>query len=135
MVGNFYDAACDYQWTLIELESPTMEATNNGGRVSRGCHHAVEQIRDCRRWLTENALAEQKIYPSLNDKCAGYVVIGRRDGRTERKQKRLADYREQRIELASYDRLLHEAKEHLGHINHNWEEGAKAEPKTKGPPV
>jgi hypothetical protein len=123
-----------YHWILIELESPRMEATNKDESVSRGCHHAVEQILDYRRWLTENALVEQKTYPSLNDKCDGYVVIGRRDGRTELEQKRLADYKQQRIEIASYDRLLHEAKEHLLHINHNWEEGAKAETKRKEPP-
>jgi hypothetical protein len=44
-----------YHWTLIELESPKMEATNEGESVSKVCHHAVQQILDYRRWLRDNA--------------------------------------------------------------------------------
>jgi Domain of unknown function (DUF4263) len=115
-----------YAWTIIELESPKMEATNKDGSVSADCHHAVGQILDYRRWLTENALAVQKKYPSLNDRCEGVVVIGRRDsGRTELEQSRLADFRQQRIEIASYDRLLYQARERLRHINGSWESAAE----------
>jgi hypothetical protein len=116
-----------YQWTLIELESPTMDATNQDGSISKDCHHAVQQILDYRGWLRDNALAEQKTYPSLSERCDGYVLIGRRDGgRTELEQKRLAEFKQQRIEIGSYDRLLYQAKEHLQHINRGWEESAKA---------
>lgn len=109
-----------------------MEATNKDESVSADCHHAVEQIRDYRRWLSENALAEQKKYPSLSVKCDGFVVIGRRDGtRTELEEKRLADFRQERIEIASYDRLLYQAKEHLAYINYNWARAAEAAEKIK----
>jgi hypothetical protein len=111
-----------FSWTLVEFESPRIEATNKDESVSRATHHAVEQIRDYRHWLSTNALAEQKEYPSITDKCDGYIVIGRRDGRTELEQRRLADFREQRIEIASYDRLLYQAREHLQHINRGWKE-------------
>jgi hypothetical protein len=119
-----------YKWTIIELESPKMEATNKDESISRDCHHAVGQILDYRRWLRENALAIQKKYPSLDDKCDGLVVIGRRDGgRTELEQKRLADFRQQLIEIASYDRLLYQARERLKFINKDWEGVAELAPK------
>jgi hypothetical protein len=44
-----------YSWTLIELESPRMEATNKDERVSAACHHAAGQILDYRRWLRDCA--------------------------------------------------------------------------------
>ncbi|HKW61905.1 MAG TPA: Shedu anti-phage system protein SduA domain-containing protein [Candidatus Acidoferrum sp.] len=104
-----------YKWTLIELESPAMEATNKDETVSHDCHHAVEQIRDYRRWIRDNALFEEKQgFRGLNADCDGLVVIGRRDGgRTELEQQRLADFRKENIEIASYDRLLYQAKDHL----------------------
>ena len=117
-----------YRWILIELESPTMEATNKDESVSAGCHHAVEQIRDYRRWLRDNALFEEKQgFKGLNADCEGCVVIGRRDGdRTDLEQQRLADFGKERIEIASYDRLLYQAREHLLVVNSRWEEGKKA---------
>jgi Domain of unknown function (DUF4263) len=115
-----------FEFTLVELESPTMEATNKDESVSHDCHHAVEQILDYRRWLTDNALAEQKQFPGIDNRCKGYVVIGRREGRTELEQKRLADFRNQHIEIASYDRLLYEARDHLQVINHRWKGAAES---------
>jgi len=116
-----------YKWTLIELESPRMEATNKDGSVSRDCHHAVQQIQDYRRWIRDNALFEEKEgFKGLNADCEGYVVIGRRDGeRTDLEQQRLADFRREKIEIASYDRLLRLAADHLKYINHNWEKAAE----------
>jgi len=119
-------AYCDknslgYAWTLVELESPRMESTNKDESISKDCHHAVEQILDYRRWLRDNALAEQKKYPGINADCEGWVVIGRRDGgRTEREQERLREFQKQRIEIASYDRLLSLANEHLTYVNKSW---------------
>lgn len=108
-----------YQWALIELESPTAEATNKGGSVSGACHHALEQIRDYRRWLRDNALFEKgQGFEGLNADCSAWITIGRRNReRTDIEQQRLADYGRERIEVASYDRLLVEAREHLLHIN------------------
>lgn len=103
-----------YKWTLIELESPTLEPTNKDESVSAACHHAVQQIRDYRRWLRDNALFEEKQgFKGLNADCDAWIVIGRRDGgRTELEQQRLADFRRERIEVASYDRILFLAKDH-----------------------
>jgi len=77
-----------FRWILIELESPTMEATNKDGSVSADCNHALQQIRDYRRWLRDNALFEEKQgFKGLNADCEGWIVIGRRDtGRTDLEQ-------------------------------------------------
>lgn len=107
-----------YHWTLIELESPTMEATNNNESISADTHHAVQQIRDYRRWVRDNALFEEKQrYRGLNADCDGFIVIGRRDDRTALEQERLADFRREHIEIASYDRLLVLIKSHLQSLN------------------
>jgi hypothetical protein len=117
-----------YQWTLIELESPRMEATNKDESVSADCNHALQQIRDYRRWLRDNALFEEKQgFKGLNADCEGWVVIGRRDAdRRELEQQRLADFRKERIEVASYDRLLYLARDHLQVVNGDWEKAEKA---------
>jgi Domain of unknown function (DUF4263) len=120
-----------FEFTLVELESPTMEATNKDESVSHDCHHAVEQILDYRRWLTDNGLAEQKQFPGIDNRCKGYVVIGRREGRTELEEKRLANFRDQHIEIASYDRSLYEARDHLQAINHRWKDSAERAEKAK----
>lgn len=115
-----------YRWVLIELESPKEEATTQGESISAKCQHAVEQILDYRGWLRDNALAEQREYPNISARCEGYVVIGRRDGaRTDKEKRRLADFREQHIEVASYDRLVYEARDHLGLINESAAEAAR----------
>jgi hypothetical protein len=115
---------CDYnslgfKWTVIGLESPSMRATNRNGSVSAGCHHAVQQILDYRRWVRDNALFEEKQgYRGLNADCDGIVVIGRQDkNRSERERQRLADFRKQYIEIMSYDRFLIRIKEHLYYVN------------------
>jgi len=116
-----------YQWTLIELESPTMEATNKDESVSKDCHHAIQQILDYRRWLRDSALFEEKQgLKGLNADCHAWVVIGRRDDRTELEQQRLAEFKKQKIEIASYDRLLWLGKDHLLYRNRAVEEAARA---------
>jgi len=99
-----------------------MEATNKDGSVSADCNHALQQIRDYRRWLRDNALFEEKQgFKGLNADCEGWIVIGRRDtGRTDLEQQRLADFRKEKVEIASYDRLLYQAMEHLMVVNARW---------------
>jgi hypothetical protein len=104
------------RYLLVELESPTMRALNQDQSVSAGTHHAVQQIQDYRGWLRANALAEQRQFPEISERCEGYIVIGRAaDGRDEDGQRRLADLRQSHIEVASYDRLLAEARNHFRH--------------------
>jgi hypothetical protein len=104
-----------YNWTLIELESPKLRATTKAGSVSSGCHHAIEQICDYRRWLRDNAQFEAfQGFSGLNADCDALVIIGRQDGeRTALGQERLAEFRKNHIEVASYDRLLTHARKYL----------------------
>lgn len=119
-----------FRYLLVELESPTMRALNQDQSISAGTHHAVQQIQDYRGWLRANALAEQKQYPEISERCEGYILIGRAgEDRDEDGQRRLADLRDSHIEIASYDRLLAEARNHLRHQlagrNHAKELGKK----------
>jgi hypothetical protein len=117
-------ALCDktslgYKWRLIELESPLMRPTTKGQSVSHQCQHAVEQILDYRDSLRKNMLFEESQgWEGLNADCDGIVVIGRRDeARTEVEMRRLTDFRQQRIEIASYDRLLFQARDHYAALH------------------
>jgi len=116
-----------YAWTIIELESPLAAPTNKDGSVSKALHHAVEQIHDYRRWVRDYALFEdQQGLKGLNSDCEGLVVIGRREERTELERQRLAEFRKQKIDIASYDRLVNDAREHLAFINHHSTTTAKS---------
>jgi Domain of unknown function (DUF4263) len=104
------------RYRLVELESPTMRALNQDQSISRGTHHAVEQIQDYRGYLRASALAEQREFPDISERCEGLIIIGRGDdGRDEDGRRRLADLRQNDIEIASYDRLLAEARNHFNH--------------------
>jgi len=115
-----------FEWRLVELESPKMQATTEAGSISGHCHHAVEQIFDYRRWLHENASVVQKQYPNLGQDCHGLIVIGRQEKeRTELEHEPLAEFRNQRIEIASYDSLLYQVRERMEFINRNWDRAAE----------
>ncbi len=96
-----------FQWRLIELESPSATPLNKDESVSAACHHAVEQIRDYRRWLRDNAPFERlEGWADISADSPGWVIIGRREERRALGEQRLADFRREGIEVHSYDYLL-----------------------------
>jgi hypothetical protein len=109
--------ACDrdslgFQWKLVELESPTARPTNKDSSISRDCHHAVEQIRDYRRWLRDHAEFERgQGWPHIHGDCEAWIVIGRRGERTESARERLADFKKEAISIMSYDRLVEQYRQ------------------------
>lgn len=108
-------------WTLIELESPKASPVTSAGSVSRECHKGIEQIQDYRRWLLQNASFEdQHGWYGINAECKGWVIIGRREEREAVAVQRLADYRRDQIEIASYDRILDYFIDHQNHIDSRW---------------
>lgn len=116
-----------FRYILVELENPTLKATNKDQSVSHATNHAVQQIRDYRDWLRKNALAEQKNFQEITEQCEAWIVIGRSDSeRDEVGSRRLADFRREHIEIASYDRLLAEMKNHLDYIHGKVESSKKA---------
>jgi hypothetical protein len=117
---------CDWSsigptWTIVELESPKMRPTNSRG-ISGDCHHAIEQIQDYKRYFKENVEGLQRFgWTGLNGDCKGFVVIGtRRHERSQKDSSRLADFRQQQIEIASYDRLLEKYEYFQSWTNRQW---------------
>ena len=85
-------------WMLVELESPTTELLRKDGEPRRELNHAVQQIRDYRRWLRDNHdyFRRGSGCWGIEAGCTGTVVIGRREmrgdrlgaGRTRRRERR-----------------------------------------------
>lgn len=97
-----------FQWTMIELESPTEKALTKAGLPAKKLAEALKQIRDWRTWLTDNvAYARNELgLKDIDANCPAFVVIGRR-GSLDPKQVRI--YRAlsaDGITVMSYDRLL-----------------------------
>jgi hypothetical protein len=99
-------------WIIVELESPTKSPVIKTG-LSRTCTYAVQQIDQSRTYIRDNALfLRDNGWPEIHGECEGVVIIGRRTdaGRHEQRLKLEAKRRE-RIEIASYDRILERFEE------------------------
>jgi hypothetical protein len=98
-----------YNWTLVELESPSKPALTQGGRPSAKLTEALAQIRDWRHWLRENiAYARSTLgFKGIHAEIPAHVLIGRR---THLDLKHMARYQELSLSsgasVLSYDRLL-----------------------------
>ena len=87
--------------------------------MSKGLHHAVEQIRDYRRWLADNALyfREASGCWGIELGAHAWVVIGRRADRANTLgADRLRDLQRERIDVMSYDRLLENFSAQAGYM-------------------
>lgn len=96
-------------WMLVELESPTTELLRKDGEPRRELNHAVQQIRDYRRWLRDNHdyFRRGSGCWGIEAGCTGTVVIGRREMRGDRLgADRVRDFRNEKIDVMSYDRLV-----------------------------
>ena len=96
-------------WMLVELESPTMEILRQDGEPRHELNHAVQQIRDYRRWLRANHdfFRKESGCWGIEAGCTGTVVIGRREMRADRLgAERVRDFRNENIDVMSYDRLV-----------------------------
>ena len=115
--------ACDrdslgFQWKLVELESPTASATNKDDSVSHACHHAVQQIRDYKRWLRDNlGFERQHGWHEITGECESWIVIGRRGDRSEIARERLADFKKESIAIHSYDHIVEGYRHAQAYIN------------------
>lgn len=108
-------------WIIVELESPRRNPLTKKRSVSSACHHGVEQINDYRRYLRGHAEHEHALGRfGLNCDCAGWVVMGRGGLDPEDERVRLADLRQERIEIVSYDRILETYASLQKHLDGRW---------------
>jgi hypothetical protein len=69
-----------YNWTLVEIESPTKNALNSRGRMSSSLTEAIGQINDWRIWLRKNiAYSHAELgFNGIDAECPAIIIIGRR---------------------------------------------------------
>ena len=90
---------------MVELESPIVSTVNTKG-LSHIFNHAHQQIRDYRNHLMQHAgLIREGGWPGLDANCKAVIVIGRRVEYSKTDRERLASFRGENIEVASYDRI------------------------------
>ena len=102
---------CDWtslgpEWTIIELESPTEKPLNSRG-ISGILRHAEQQIGDYRQTMKKHTERNESDGLVMGHRLnRSWIIIGRRGERTRMAQDRLADLRQNDIEVASYDRVF-----------------------------
>ena len=106
-------------WDLIELECPQSPPFMNDGHFSAATRKGVNQIKDWRNWIEQNAEHAGKSKSShglglfdISCRARGVVVVGQRTvydslpGRTKYAEvRKLARY-DERIEIISYETLI-----------------------------
>jgi hypothetical protein len=107
---------CDWtsigpKWTIVELESPREKRANKAA-LSAKLNHAIEQIVDYRSYLSKYAqLTRDAGFPGMHLPNEAVIVIGRRSEMiSETNGERLAAMRQQKVEVATYDRLLEQCE-------------------------
>jgi len=98
-----------YHWHLVELENPNFDVLTSKGQPTAKLAHAIQQVNDWRIWLRSNCqYAQNELgYQDLDAEFRAIIVIGRREDRTPRDQKRYRELsQDARTEVMSYDRLF-----------------------------
>ena len=114
-------------WKLVEIESPRGLRAKKNGEPTAHLQHAINQIQDWRRWLTEHiAYAREGLkLEGISGNVPGLVIMGRRgDGADPERLRQILE--QNRIEVHSYDWLLTQFRERF-----KWKELAR---KVKRPP-
>jgi hypothetical protein len=104
-------------WVAVELESPKAKAFTKAGTPGKELNQAMRQIRDWREWLTTNinyarnpksegGLGFTEIRPKLD----GLIIIGRRADYDPSTNAHRQQFREDGIEVHSYEYLLDAAR-------------------------
>ena len=102
-----------FEWTAVELESPTAKLFTKGGDPAQFLNHAIRQITDWRNWLSHNRDYTTRLRTKdglglldVDPQLPGLIIIGRRaDVAEETADRRRAMSRELRIKIHTYDWL------------------------------
>lgn len=123
-VPDFIAARLDsggLNWTLVELESPTVRLFTKDGRRRKQLDKGIRQIGDWREWIAAHRsyvngtrLDGGLGFFNLDHRASGLVLIGRRANVTDqdRQLMRPVMYNE-RIDIHSYDWLVDEAHQRM----------------------
>jgi len=95
-------------WYIVELENPRKGPLKSNGDISQICNHAANQINTYRRFIEEHGhFLRGHGWPKLHREAEGIIVIGRRNDPLRAKfPDSLQEFKRQRIDVVSYDRLL-----------------------------
>lgn len=106
------------EWIGVEIEPPGIKVITKSGRKSARLEHALQQIRDWRKWVADNidyarrprhqsGLGLENIQPRL----LGLLVVGRRKTYNETfNDLRKQIHRDELIQISSWDGILEWAK-------------------------
>jgi len=107
-----------FEWTVVELESPSARMFKRNGEPTAALQHALQQVRDWRSWLGKNQsyaakprLEQGLGLTNIRSDLAGLIIIGRRsqtDPRTNDRRQQLMS--ETNCRIHSYDFLIEAAK-------------------------
>jgi Shedu protein SduA, C-terminal len=103
-----------YEWTVVELESPTRRMFNKNGDPSKALNHAIRQIVDWRYWLTANLDYARRsrnasglgLY-NIDPDPPGLILLGRREPGESSRARRRQYARDLDIRIHSIDWLFH----------------------------
>jgi hypothetical protein len=115
-------------WILVELEPANTQLVTRSGHLAERVRQGLQQVKDWRDWLMDNrdeAIRAQNRnglgLEEMEDVC-GWVVVGRRNQVNDRfNQLRNQVWRESRIQIMTYDRLIERFKARADHWQ-NWEQ-------------
>ena len=113
-----YEDSMGFHWYGVELESPRKRAARRDGKQTADLTQAVAQIRDWRRWISDNKDYARRSCDQdglgligIDHRMEGLILIGRRTEYSERfNDMRREMLSNDHIEIHSYDWLLDIAK-------------------------
>jgi hypothetical protein len=105
------------EWIGVEIEEPGKKVITKAGRRTAKLEHALQQVRDWRKWITDNIdyarRSRDKNGLGLDDiqpRSFACVIIGRRkDYSDEFNRLRQQIFRDELIDIRSWDGILERA--------------------------
>ena len=96
-----------FQWVAIELENPNDKVLTKAGLPARKLAEALGQVRDWRRWLTDNVgyAREERGLKNIDGNCEAFVIIGRRSSLDPKQIKKYRALSADGVTVMTYDRL------------------------------
>ena len=130
MFAIFFSLKCSSgtTWILVELEPTNTQLVTKSGHLAERVRQGLQQVKDWHDWLTDN---RDEATRSRNrnglgleeiEDVWGWVVVGRRKQVNDRfNQLRNQVWKDSRIQIMTYDRLIERFKTRADHWQ-NWEQ-------------